>query len=294
MQLLLQALVIGLLLGGIYALLAVGLSLIFGVLRVVNFAHGEIAMLGTYGAYFSVSWLGLPPPVALLGALVVGGLVGYLTNATMLRPVFRGALERPEEYTIIVTFMLSQVLMAAAIAAFGTTYRNFPSLWAANLSLGGLVYVSGDRVVAFLAALALLAFLLFAIYHTDTGRAWRALAQNRLGARVVGINIVRYADLAFATAGALAGIAAALLAPLYLIYPTSGGVALVKGFMVVIIGGLGSIVGAILGGIALGLVETLGAIYVAPAYRDAYGFLLIIAILLLFPQGLLGRREREV
>ncbi|NIR29363.1 MAG: branched-chain amino acid ABC transporter permease [Gammaproteobacteria bacterium] len=294
MELLVQALALGVLLGGIYALLAVGLSLVFGVLRIVNFAHGELAMLGSYGAFFAAHTVGLPAPVALLGALLVGGLIGYLINATMLRPVFRGKLERPGEYAIIVTFILSQVLLAAAVALFGTSYRNFPSLWETNLNIGGWVFVSGDRVVAFGAALALMGLLLWLVYYTDIGRAWRALTQNPLGARVVGVNVLRYANLAFATAGALAGIAAALLAPLYFIYPTSGMTALVKGFMVVIIGGLGSIWGAIFGGLALGLVETLGAIYISSAYSDAYGFLLMIVVLLLFPHGIFGKAVRAI
>lgn len=294
MDLFLQALTLGVLLGGIYALLAVGLSLVFGVLRIVNFAHGEIAMMGSYGALFAAVGLGLPPAVALLGGLVVGGAIGYFANAVMLRPVFQGRIDRPGEFVIILTFMLSQLMLAAAIVMFGTTYRNYPSLWGGNIHLAGIAQVSGDRVLAFAAALALLAVLLWVVYYTDPGRAWRALTQNALGARVIGINVNRYANYAFATAGGLAGFAAALLAPLYFIYPTSGMVALVKGFIVVIIGGMGSIWGALLGGLLLGIAETMGAIYLESAFRDAYGFILMIVVLLLFPTGLFGRKVRSV
>ena len=294
MHLLVQAIALGLLLGGIYALMAVGLSLIFGVLRIVNFAHGEIAMLGSYGAVFAVSMLGLSPYIGLVAAFAVGAVVGYVTNAVFLRPVFQGRLERPGEYAIIITFILSQLFLGAALILFGTGYRNLPHFWSANLDLGGWVYVSGDRVFAFLAAIALISALMMVVYFTDTGRAWRALTQQRQGAQVVGIDIMHYANLAFAVGSGLAGVAAGMLAALYFVYPSSGDTVLVKSFIVVIIGGMGSIWGALWGGLALGLIETFGSVYLSSAYADAYGFILMIIVLLLVPQGLFGRTVRAV
>lgn len=293
-QLLIQSLVLGVLQGGLYALLAVGLSLVFGVLRLVNFAHGEFAMLGSFGAVFAVSALGLPVWFGLLAAALAGAAVAAATNLVVLRPIYRSRMRQKGEYTIITTFMLSQFLIAAATLLFGTTYRRLPGFWNENLNLFDFVFLSGNRIVAFAASIILIGLLFWIVYRTDIGRAWRALTENPLGAAVAGIDINRYANYAFLAAGAFAGVAAALLAPLMFVYPASGTVALVKAFIVVIIGGMGSIGGALAASLLLGMVEVLGTVYVDSGYTDAYGFALMIAVLLLRPQGLFGRAERAV
>ncbi len=293
-QLFVQSLILGLLQGGLYALLAVGLSLVFGILRVVNFAHGEFAMLGSFAAFFAVTTLGMPVPAGLVAAAIAGALIAVLTNVIMLRPIYLSRMRQKGEYTIISTFMLSQFLIAAAALLFGTTYRKLPGLWDRNLNFFDYVYLSGNRLVAFGAAVMLIGLLFWIVYRTDIGRAWRALTQNPLGASVVGVDIHRYANYAFLVSGAFAGIAAALLAPLMFVFPSSGVVALVKAFIVVIIGGMGSIGGALAAGLLLGLVEVMGTIYVASGYTDAYGFALMIAVLLLKPSGLLGKVGRTI
>lgn len=294
MQLLVQTLAVGVLMGGIYALMAVGLSLIFGVLRIVNFAHGALAMLSSYAAVLAVGVLGLSPYVGLVVAFMVAAALGYITNAVFLRPVFQGRLERPGEYAIIITFILSQFFVGAALALFGASYRSYPSLWPVNINLGGWVNASGDRFLAFGLAVALIAGLMYVVYRTDLGRAWRALTQQRQGAQVVGIDVVRYSNLAFAIGTALAGVAAVVLASLYIVYPNMGANILIKSFIVVIIGGMGSIWGALWAGLALGLIESLGSVYLSSAYVDAYGFLLMIVILLIAPQGIFGQRGRSI
>lgn len=293
-QLLAQALLLGLLQGGLYALLAVGLSLVFGILRVVNFAHGEFAMLGSFAAVFATAMLGLPVWLGLVFAATAGALVALATNIVVLRPIYLSRMQQKGEYTIIATFMLSQFMIAAATVLFGTTYRRLPGLWDQNLNLFDFFYLSGNRLVAFAAAVVLIAGLFWIVYRTDLGRAWRALTQSPLGASVVGIDVHRQANYAFLVSGALAGIAAALLAPLMFVFPSSGTVALVKAFIVVIIGGMGSIGGALVAGLLLGMVEVLGTIYVASGYTDAYGFALMIAVLLLRPAGLFGKTGRAV
>lgn len=293
-QLFVQSLVLGVLQGSIYALLAVGLALVFGILRVVNFAHGEFAMLGSFGAVFATSLLGLPVLVGLFAAAATGALVAVLTNLLVLSPIYLSRMRGKGEYTIIATFMLSQFLIAAATLGFGTSYRNVPGLWDENLVFFDMVYLSGNRIVAFLASLVLIGLLFLVVYRTDLGRAWRALTENPLGARVVGIPVARYANYAFLVAGAMSGVAATLLAPLLFAFPSSGTVALVKAFIVVIIGGMGSIAGALVAGLLLGLAEVLGTVYVADGYTDAYGFALMIAVLLVRPSGLFGRRGRAV
>jgi branched-chain amino acid transport system permease protein len=293
-QLLAQALLLGLLQGGLYALLAVGLSLVFGILRVVNFAHGEFAMLGSFAAVFATAMLGLPVWLGLVFAAAAGALVALATNIVVLRPIYLSRMQQKGEYTIIATFMLSQFMIAAATVLFGTTYRRLPGLWDQNLNLFDFFYLSGNRLVAFAAAVVLIAGLFWIVYRTDLGRAWRALTQSPLGASVVGIDVHRQANYAFLVSGALAGIAAALLAPLMFVFPSSGTVALVKAFIVVIIGGMGSIGGALVAGLLLGMVEVLGTIYIASGYTDAYGFALMIAVLLLRPAGLFGKTGRAV
>lgn len=293
-QLLVQSLLLGLLQGGLYALLAVGLSLVFGILRVVNFAHGEFAMLGSFAAVLAVTTLGLPAWTGLIAAALVGAAVAYATNIIVLKPIYLSRMRQKGEYTIIATFMLSQFLIAAATLVLGTTYRKLPGLWDQNLAIFDYIYLSGNRIVAFAAALILIAVLFFIVYRTDTGRAWRALTQNPLGASVVGIDVNRYANYAFMLSGAFAGVAAALLAPLMFVFPSSGVVALVKAFIVVIIGGMGSIGGTLLAGLLLGVVEVMCTIYIATGYTDAYGFALMIAVLLFRPAGLFGRAGRAV
>ena len=290
----LQTLALGTLQGGLYVLMAIGLSLIFGVLRVVNFAHGEFAMLGAYAAWFAVLKLGLPLPLAIVAAGLVSGLAGYATNRLILAPIYRRKMENRDEFVVIATFMLSQFLIAAATIGFGGAYRRVPGLWDANLEVFGVIHLSGNRIAAFLAAMALVAVLFLVVFRTDLGRAWRALTQNALGAAVVGIDVRRYADLAFAASGALVGIGATLMASLGVVYPGMGVVIVAKAFVVVIIGGLGSIGGVVVAGLMLGLVEAMGSVFVSSSYTEAYGSLLMIAVLLIRPAGLFSAVARRV
>jgi len=293
-SLLLQALALGVLQGGLYALMATGLTLVFGVLRAVNFAHGEMAMLGAYGAFFAVATFGMPLPLAVLAAGLAGGLAGYLTNRLVLAPIYQLRMDNRDEFVVIATFMLSQFLIAAATIGFGTRYRHVPGFWNQNLRLFGTIFLSGNRIAAFAAAMVAVAVLFVVVHRTDVGRAWRALTQSPLGAASVGIGVRRYADLAFATAGALAGIAATLMAPLVVLHPAIGTDAVVKAFVVVIVGGLGSIPGSLVAGLLLGVVESLGSVYVSSGYTEAYGCLLMIVVLLVRPSGLFGTVRRSL
>ena len=294
MHLLVQTIVLGLLTGGIYALIAAGLSLVFGVLRVVNFAHGAMAMLGAFAAYFATANTGVPALLGIPVAILAGGAVGYATNALLLRPVHQGKLQHPGEYVVIATFVLMQLILGAAIVGFGGTYRHSAGFWDSNLRISDWVAVSGNRVVAFVAAIGLLAGLLWAVYHTDLGRAWRALTQNRLGAQVSGLDVGRLSGYAFAAGAGLAAAGLTLMTPLFFVYPGSGSIVLMKGFVVVIVAGLGSIGGVLVGGLALGVVEALGTTYISSAYTDAYGFLIMIAIMMIYPLGIFGRSTRAL
>src|SRR5699024_2806418 len=195
MLLLVQTLTLGLFTGAIYALMAVGLSLIFGVLRIVNFAYGALAVLGSSAAVLAVGHFGLSPYIGVVSAFVVAGALGYFTNAAFLRPIFQGRLERPGEFGIIVTFILSQLFLGLALAFFGGSYRSYPSLWPVHVDIAGWVNISGNRVVAAVIAVVLIGLLMWVVYRTDVGRAWRALTQHRQGAQVIGIDVVRYSNL---------------------------------------------------------------------------------------------------
>lgn len=293
MQGLVQILALGTAIGGVYALMGVGLNLIFGVMRVANLAHGAVYMLGGYAAYLAVALLGLPLPLAILLALAVGGGAGWFMNAALLRPLRTAKLERPSEFTLIVTFALALMLSAGA-TIFSTNYLRIPGFWPGNLALGGWVALSGDRAVAFALAVLLIAALMWVVHFTDTGRGWRALTQSPLGAEVLGLNTQRLTSLAFAASGALAAAAGAVLVPVYLVYPTIGDSVIVKSFVVVVLGGLGSVGGSLVGGFLLAWAEALGSVYLDAAYAEVYGLGIMLAVLLLLPNGLFGRMGRAV
>jgi len=293
MGLFLQTLLLGTTIGGLYALMGVGLNLIFGVMRVANFAHGVLYMVGGYAAYYLIMAAGVPLPVAVIGAMLAGGAVGYVINAVFLRPVYRSSIERPSEFTLIITFALSLMGTSAATVFLTPNYHRFVGLWPRTLQVLGL-HLAGDRIVAFAVALLLIAALLWLVHFTDLGRGWRALTQNRTGAEIVGVDVFRLANLAFATSGALAAAAGAVLVPLYLAYPTMGDSVVVKSFVVVVLGGLGSIVGSLIGGFVLGWAEAIGSVYLSSGFTDIYGFAIMLLVLLFMPRGLFGIIQREL
>jgi branched-chain amino acid transport system permease protein len=289
-----QILVLGTAIGGLYALMGVGLNLIFGVMRVANMAHGALYLIGGYVAYLAARQWHLPLPLAILAAVAVSAAAGYGLNAYLLRPLYGRRIERPSEFALIVTFALSLVVSSGATILFSSDYQRFDGFWPVDLNLGGWVLISGDRLIALGFAQALIGGLLWLVRFSDVGRGWRALTQNRAGAEVVGIDVMRLSNLAFATSGALAGAAGAILVPVYLAYPSMGSSALVKSFVVVILGGLGSITGSLVAGFLLAWAEVFGSIYLDAAYSDLYGFAIMILVLLLRPNGLLGRMGRVV
>lgn len=296
MQNFVQVLALATAIGGLYALMGVGLNLIFGVMRIANLAHGALYLTGGYVAYFAADDLHLPLPAAIALAMAASAASGYGINAVLLRQLYRknARVERPGEFALIVTFAFSLLASSVATIAFSSDYRRMPGFWPVDLNFGNWVLISGDRIVAFGLAVVLIAALLWLVRSTDIGRAWRALTQNPNGAEVVGIDVFRLSNLAFATSGALTGAAAAMLVPIYLAYPTMGSSVLVKSFVVVILGGLGSIVGSLLAGFMLAWAEAFGSIYIDPAYSDLYGFGIMIIVLLVRPNGLFGQLGRVI
>jgi branched-chain amino acid transport system permease protein len=286
----------GLIMGVIYALMALGLTLIFSVLSIVNFAHGEFYMLGGYLSFVILStFVGLPPLLAVLLAGVLTAAIGAAFEILFLRPMHQGHIERPGEYAVLITFGLSFFLQNLALAIFGPYPRRPPSLFEGVIDLGPL-NVSADRLTASIGSLILLIVLLVIMNKTWIGKALRATSQDKDAAAVVGINPLRMNTVAFALGAALAAVAGALLAPSFSIVPDVGAVPSTRSYVIVVLGGMGSIPGSILGGLLIGLVESLGAGYFPDpsrglVYKNVFGLAVFVLVLLLRPRGLFGRKE---
>ena len=280
----------GILIGGVYALIGVGLSLIFGVMRVINFAHGEFVVLGMYAALFMRAQYGWDPFLTLLVALPAAYLVGWALERTVLSRL----VDSSAESTLLATLGLGLIISNLLLLGFGAEPQALYVGYATStLQVAGIRF---SYVQLFAGGIALAAIILLYLFltYTETGRAVRATAQNRLGAELVGINTRAVHGLVFGVGMALAVAAGISLIPLLFATPTVGASYTLKAFVVTVLGGLGSIWGAIGGGLLLGVVEVLGASYLSNAYRDAYGLVAFLLILLLRPEGLFGRTVKRV
>lgn len=286
----------GLIIGVIYALMALGLTLIFSILRVINFAHGEFYMLGGYAIYYLLNiFTGLHPLLAVPLAGLLIALLGLAFELVFLRPIHQDRIERPDEYAVLVTFGFSFFLINLALAVFGPYPHRPPSFFEGAVNLG-LVRVGADRLTASVLSLVLLGLLLLLINKTWVGKALRAVSQDKDAAAVVGINQLSMNTIAFALGAGLAGVAGALLAPSFSITPDVGAVPSTRSYVIIVLGGMGSIPGSILGGIIIGLIESLGAGYFpdpsrALNYKTVFGLLIFALVLLFRPTGLFGREE---
>lgn len=297
----------GLLIGSIYALMALGLTLIFSVLGIVSFAHGEYFMIGGYVVYFLLKrFADLNPLLAILAAGLVTFLIGIVFERLFLQPMARGEIERPGEYAILVTFGLAfflQYLMTGLVGPFSKRARRFFDLpkvdlgWltstAGTLKVGGIPF-SASRLAAAVISVILLLAMMYFIKRTWTGKGLQAVSQDKEAAAVVGINPLNMNTLAFGLGTMLAGMSGATLVNVFAWVPWVGVPASSKAFVIIVLGGMGSMPGAMLGGLIIGVVESLGAGLLpdpgrALAYKDAFGLLLFALVLLLKPTGLFGR-----
>src|SRR5438874_253356 len=275
-------------LGSTYALLGIGLTLIFGIMRVVNFTHGELYAFGAYMMYALVMLAGADFFVALALAIVLGALLGAALELVLLRRLRSADIDTTMLVMIGAWIALQNAEQLAWTGVAVSINNPFP---AAPLVIGS-VSVAWNRVFVFAVALLLIFITYRLINHTKLGRAMRATFQDRDTAALMGVQIGTIHTATFALGSGLAAAGGALLGPVFVAYPSMGDLAAAKAFAVVILGGLGSIPGATIGGFILALVEELGAGYVSSGYRDALGFLLIIVILLFRPTGLFARKER--
>jgi len=280
-----QAVVSGLLFGGVYSLMAIGLTLIFGVMRVVNFAHGDMMVWGMYLAWLLATRAGLDPLIGFALCGVVLFALGFVVQRVLVDRI----VDAPHEMQILLLLGVALVLENGALMAFGPEPQRVRSPLAAATIWLGPVFVDVARLVTFAVALGLTLVLYMFLARTDLGRTMRAAADNPYGARVIGTDVKHVYAVAFGIGAACVGAAGALVSPILPFQP-SGGLSLsVASFNIVIIGGMGSLIGAFIGGLLVSVAESLGAVFVSPSMKELVSFSLLIVILLLRPAGLFGK-----
>lgn len=288
---LLQNLSNGLLIGAVYALVGIGLTLIFGVMGTINFAHGDFVVLGMYSAVLFSGLLGWDPYLTLIFAMPGGFLLGLAVQ----RYVFARVVDAPPEAGMLATLGLSLVIANLLLLTFGGEPQSVHVGYASSTLGAGPVRISVVLLLAGLATLVVTTGLHLLLKRTEIGRAIRATAENRLGAEIVGIDTRRVQAVVFGIGVLLAVTAGVALIPLLFASPiVTGPLFTLKAFVVTVLGGLGSMGAAIAGGLLLGVVEIMGASYLSSEYRDAYGLLVFLLVLLFRPEGLFGKSVKRV
>jgi len=281
----LQLLVNGFVLGGLLGLVALGLALIFGVMRVVNFAHGEFITLGAYTTFLLVTHLALSPLLGIPISLALGALVGWFIQVGIVSRV----THRPELDVLMVTYALSVIGLGLFALGFGGDFRSYAAGPSGNLNFGGVV-VGWRSLTVLIACLVLGAGTLLLVQKTRIGLGLRALAQNRDAAAACGINVLRSERIAFSLAVGLAAAAGALVSLIGTTTPTVGHDWVLNGFVVVVLGGMGSISGALIASVVIGLIHSFGSYLLDDSWAKIVTYLLLYAAILARPHGLLGRQ----
>jgi branched-chain amino acid transport system permease protein len=284
MEILIQQLFNGLTIGSVYALVALGLTLVYGILHIPNFAHGALYMMGGYITLMMMVQYGLHYWLAILVSVIVVGLIGVL----MERLVFYPLRHAPPIHDKIAAIGILLFLEAFAQFVWGADYQTMPTPYGQVVQLFGLTFTM-QRLLIIIAAIAVMVLLYLFLKKTYTGASIIAMSQDRDGANLVGINTNRVAMLTFLISGGLAAIASSLAAPINLVFPGMGQLVILKAFVIIILGGMGSIPGAIIGGYILGFSESLGATYISNDYKDIIAFILLVIILSVKPTGLFAK-----
>ena len=276
----------GLTTGAVYALVALGLTLIYGVLHIINFAHGAALMMALYGVYFLKQAFGIDPYLALVPMVIVMFAGGY----ALQRGIINRASHGKDENILLVTLGLSIVLENLALLAFKSDTRTIDTPYTLATVAIGPAMIAVPKIVAFFGALAVSAILLWIVRRTDLGRAIRAVAREKHGARLVGIDVDHVYAMSFGIGLACLGAAACFLLPAYYVNPQVGNGFVLVAFTIVVLGGMGSFAGALVGGLLIGVVESLGGLWFGESLGQVGIFLLFIAVLLFRPQGLFGAK----
>ncbi len=289
---LLAYLVSGISLGSIYAIIALGYTMVYGIAKMLNFAHGDVIMVGGYISYLAATNLGLPPVVSILAAMAFCTVLGIVIEGLAYKPL----RQAPGLAVLITAIGMSYLLQNSALLIWGATPKSFPSV--VNLPslslLGGAVKVSGETLVTILANIVIMIALTLFTGQTKMGKAMRAVSEDKGAAELMGIDVNLTISVTFAIGSALAAVAGVLLCSAYPnLMPTTGSMPGIKAFTAAVFGGIGSIPGAMAGGILLGVIEILGKAYISTELGDAIVFAVLIIVLLVKPSGLFGKNIRE-
>lgn len=289
MSIYLQIIIDGLLIGGVYATIAVGLSLAFGVMRLINWAHGELLMLSMYISFFIIQATSMNPYIVLF---ITGGvmfIIGYFLQNTVFNRLLAREKDREPFSVLLFTSGLGMCISNLALIFFGGQTRMAKTVYSGKSFAAGDLIISVPKTISFAIAIFITMVLFYVLQKTDAGRAIRATSQNRHVAKLMGINERRTYNLCFAISIALVGISGALLMPYYTVYPTVGQIFSFKSFVIVVLGGKGSVLGALLGGLIVGVVEKVGSFAFNENYAQVIMFAVFVAILLFKPTGLLSK-----
>jgi branched-chain amino acid transport system permease protein len=285
-MLFIQSLISGILTGGVYALAGIGMSLVFGVMNISNFAHGDLMMLGMYLAYYAFTLLHIDPYLSLVMIIPVSFLFGFLLEKVFISRV----IDHPHQNQILLTIGLGLIMSNTALLAFTSDPKILTTSYSSSaINTAGGLSISIPLLLSFLITILITTILYLFLLKSSTGMALRATSQNREAAQLMGINVAKMSAIAFGIGTALAATAGALIAPTYYIHPLAGHSFLLKSFTICVLGGLGSVVGAGVGGLIIGVVESMASTYISTDWKDVIVFVLFLAVLLLRPQGLFGK-----
>ena len=281
----LQLIISGFLTGGVYSLIALGLSLIFGVMRIINFAHGEMMVWGMYIAYTLLIWTGIDPFVSLVASAGVLFVLGYVFQ----RMVVNRIIEFPEAMQVIPMIGAALIFENGARLIWGPDFRSPSSRFSLSSIWIGQIMIDVPRLLAFLIAILISALVFLFLKHTDIGKTIRSAADNRLGALLVGADVNQVYAVCFGVGMACTGAAGALLVPLTPLAPHIGPPFTMVSFIIVILGGMGSLMGAMIGGLIVGVAESVATLFLPSSLKQIVSFSLMVLILLFRPKGLFGR-----